>query len=287
MPERGQLSVPLAEICNRHAIELSDRRLGGDIEVLINELDRIAQEKPRESIDRRLGGQPEEEDSNFVDGSAGPPLEPHFDSVSPSSVESNGFEAAEGAGSIDGIAEAGVGQSPVTKKRRIWVPVLILCLVIACAALTLGIIVRNSADSAIGRNADEGDARPADVSPNPPQDVQMVRAIRGHSGPVFSVATIVIRKGSEDLPVLLSGGEDNTVRAWNLATGEPMVDPATDIPVRPPVNNYAPVLAVATSFIKNSNGEYRPVAISSGDNNTLLVWEITTGNLVYPPFVRP
>ena len=68
-------------------------------------------------------------------------------------------------------------------------------------------------------------------------------------------------------PVVISGGDDQTVRVWDLATGTPVGDPFT--------GHDGPVTAVAVAEV-----EGRPVVISGGDDQTVRVWDLATGTPV-------
>jgi WD40 repeat protein len=46
--------------------------------------------------------------------------------------------------------------------------------------------------------------------------------LTGHDGPVRAVAVGALRDGT---PVIVSGGEDGTVRVWRLADGSPLAHP--------------------------------------------------------------
>ena len=61
-------------------------------------------------------------------------------------------------------------------------------------------------------------------------------------------------------PVVISGGYDKTVRAWDLATGRSTQAPFT--------GHTVDVAAVATAQLDG-----RPVAISGSDDRTVRVWD--------------
>ena len=72
-------------------------------------------------------------------------------------------------------------------------------------------------------------------------------------------------------PVVISGGDDGTVRVWDLATGTPVSDPFT--------GHDGSVRAVAVAELDG-----RPVVISGSDDRTVRVWDLATGTPVGDPF---
>lgn len=82
-----------------------------------------------------------------------------------------------------------------------------------------------------------------------------------------SVATAVV----DGRPVAVSGGRDNTVRVWDLATGEQLHEPVTGR-TDPVSSMTAEVLSVATAV-----ADGRPVAFSLHDDDSVLVWDLATG----------
>ena len=91
--------------------------------------------------------------------------------------------------------------------------------------------------------------------------------ITGHDGPVRAVAVTEL----DGRPVIISGGDDGTVRVWDLATGTPVGDPFT--------GHDGPVRAVAVTELDG-----RPVVISGSDDGTVRVWDLATGTPVGDPF---
>jgi len=81
-----------------------------------------------------------------------------------------------------------------------------------------------------------------------------VRTLRGHAGPVYSVAL------SSDGRRVVSGGKDGTVRVWAGATGR-LLSTLT--------GHTGPVNAVAIS------GDGR--IVSGGQDGTMKVWDPPTG----------
>ncbi|MGW3327348.1 WD40 repeat domain-containing protein [Streptomyces virginiae] len=101
----------------------------------------------------------------------------------------------------------------------------------------------------------------------PVPDQRRLRPLMGHSGPVRTVATAIV----DGRPVAVSGSRDNTVRFWDLATGEQLHDPVTGR--SDPVSSMtAEVLSVATAV-----ADGRPVAFSLHGDDAVLVWDLATG----------
>jgi len=65
-------------------------------------------------------------------------------------------------------------------------------------------------------------------------------------------------------PVAVSGGDDRTVRVWDLATGQPLHTLS---------GHEDWVRAVAVGEVDG-----RPVAVSGGGDRTVRVWDLATGN---------
>ncbi len=89
------------------------------------------------------------------------------------------------------------------------------------------------------------------------------RALTGHPGRVNAVTAAEL----DDRPVVISGGDDGSVRVWDLAAGAPVGQPFT--------GHVGPVYAVAAATM-----EGRPVVISGGDDGSVRVWDLATGALV-------
>lgn len=84
--------------------------------------------------------------------------------------------------------------------------------------------------------------------------------LTGHDGPVRVLATGRL----DGRPIVVSGGQDATVRVWDVATGRPVGAPLT--------GHTAAVHGVATALLDG-----RAVAVSAADDGTVRVWDIATG----------
>ena len=91
--------------------------------------------------------------------------------------------------------------------------------------------------------------------------------ITGHKGQVLAVAAAEL----DGRPVVISGGGDETVRVWDLATGTPIGGPFT--------GHRGNVRTVAAAELDG-----RPVVISGGADETVRVWDLATGTPVGDPF---
>ncbi len=101
----------------------------------------------------------------------------------------------------------------------------------------------------------------------PVPDQRRLRPLTGHSGPVRTVATAIV----DGRPVAVSGGQDHTVRVWDLATGGQLHDPVTGR-TDPVSSMTTEVLSVATAV-----ADGRPVAFSLHGDDSVLVWDLATG----------
>ncbi|TWV53854.1 WD40 repeat domain-containing protein [Streptomyces misionensis] len=90
----------------------------------------------------------------------------------------------------------------------------------------------------------------------------------GHADGVSAVAAGTVTVDGR--PVVVTGGDDGTVRLWDLATGEPVGEPLAD--------HTGPVLAVATADLDG-----RPVAVSAGTDKAVRVWDLGTRRLLHAP----
>ena len=82
----------------------------------------------------------------------------------------------------------------------------------------------------------------------------------GHDGEVYAVACTNV----DGRPVAVTGGDDGTVRLWDLATGQPRGEPL--------IGHDGPVFAVACTTI-----DAGPVAITGGHDGKLRSWDLATG----------
>ena len=89
----------------------------------------------------------------------------------------------------------------------------------------------------------------------------------GHDGIVNAVAVGEL----DGRPVVVSGGDDRTVRVWDLATGTPVGTPFT--------GHDETVNAVAVAELDG-----RPVAVSGGYDETVRVWDLATGSAAAESF---
>ena len=72
-------------------------------------------------------------------------------------------------------------------------------------------------------------------------------------------------------PVIISGGDDGTVRVWRLADGTPVGEPLT--------GHDGSVNAVAVGALPDGT----PVIVSGGDDGTVRVWRLADGTPVGEP----
>ena len=95
---------------------------------------------------------------------------------------------------------------------------------------------------------------------------QMIGILSGHSGPVNSVAITL------DSTSVVTGGDDGTVRVWDLLTGTALGDPL--------LGHKGKVAAVALGAVND-----RPVALSGGEDGTVRVWDLLTGTALGDPLL--
>ena len=76
-------------------------------------------------------------------------------------------------------------------------------------------------------------------------------------------------------PVIVSGGDDGTVRVWRLADGTPVGEPLT--------GHDGAVKAVAVGALPDGT----PVIVSGGGDGTVRVWRLADGTPVVPPLDLP
>ncbi len=69
--------------------------------------------------------------------------------------------------------------------------------------------------------------------------------------------------------IVVSGGDDETVRIWDAATGNPLGDPLGD-----PLKGHTDwIYAVAVGQLDG-----RTIVVSGGDDETVRIWDAATGN---------
>ncbi|WP_186405081.1 WD40 repeat domain-containing protein [[Actinomadura] parvosata] len=95
-----------------------------------------------------------------------------------------------------------------------------------------------------------------------------------HLRTAHALATAVV----DGRQVVVSTCDGGSVRASDLVVGEPASEPARGEPVGEPVRHDATIRAVATT---TESG--RPVAVTGGDDRTVRVWDLDTGDQVCPP----
>ena len=92
--------------------------------------------------------------------------------------------------------------------------------------------------------------------------------LTGHDGWVNAVAAGALPDGT---PVIISGGDDGTVRVWRTADGTPVGEPLA--------GHDGPVCAVAAGALPDGT----PVIISGGGDGTVRVWRLADGTPVGEP----
>ena len=94
------------------------------------------------------------------------------------------------------------------------------------------------------------------------------QVLTGHIGPVYAVAAGALPDG---IPVIISGGDDGTVRVWRLADGTPVGEPLR--------GHTGRAVEVAVGALPDGI----PVIISGGDDGTVRVWRLADGTPVGEP----
>ncbi len=95
-------------------------------------------------------------------------------------------------------------------------------------------------------------------APEPAKPVTETRRFEGHTGTVWGVAF------APDGKRALSGGEDKTLRLWEVATGKP-------------VRVFEPLKAAVRCVVFASTGKQ---ALSGGDDGSVVLWDVETGKPV-------
>jgi WD40 repeat protein len=88
--------------------------------------------------------------------------------------------------------------------------------------------------------------------------------------PAASLVYAVAIASLEGRFVIVSGGEDKTVRVWDLASGDPILAPIHGHQKR--------ITAIAVVSLAG-----RPVIISGSEDKTLRVWDLASGDTILPP----
>jgi WD40 repeat protein len=82
------------------------------------------------------------------------------------------------------------------------------------------------------------------------------------ASPVYAVATLLLPDGT---PIAVTGSGDETVRVWDLTTGQPHRAPLT--------GHTSGVTTVATLTLPDGT----PTAITASHDETVRVWDLATG----------
>ncbi|MGW1177231.1 hypothetical protein ACWD4P_26395 [Kitasatospora sp. NPDC002543] len=93
-------------------------------------------------------------------------------------------------------------------------------------------------------------------------------SVAGHGEAVGAIAAVPA--AVDGRAVVVTGGDDGTVRLWDVATGEAVGEPMTDHTGR--------VHAVAAAELDG-----RAVAVSAGTDEAVRIWDLTTRRLLHPP----
>jgi WD40 repeat protein len=99
---------------------------------------------------------------------------------------------------------------------------------------------------------------------------QVITGHTGHTG--FNRVCAAVGALPDGTPVIVSGGDDRTVRVWRLADGAPVGEPIT--------GHDGMVTAVAVGALPPDG---TPVIVSGGDDRTVRVWRLADGAPVGEP----
>jgi WD40 repeat protein len=159
--------------------------------------------------------------------------------------------------------------TPLPGRRRVarLVSVIGLVVVAAFVALLVGNGTAPTGTGPIGTDrpppTSPGGAQPAVV--DPPRPI-VERVLSGHTNWVISVVTTAL----DGRPVAVSAGGDNTLRIWDLRTGEQVGQSL--------IGHSNWVHSVATAEVDG-----RPIAISASEDRTLRIWDLHTHQQIGAP----
>lgn len=103
--------------------------------------------------------------------------------------------------------------------------------------------------------------------PPPPFGVLLFEPLTGHTEAVSAVAVTEL----DGVTVAVTGSSDQTVRVWDLTTGQQLGEPFT--------GHTGSVTAVAVAEL---NGD--PIVVTGAADRTVRIWDLTTGQQVGQPF---
>ena len=144
--------------------------------------------------------------------------------------------------------------APPRRRGRIAIPLAVLAAVLLALA-GLAALDRANTPAQIAATPPSAAATTSTVAAGGIEE----RALTGHAGPVYGVATTEL----DGRPVAVSGSYDDTLRIWDIESG------AT---VGAPLNGHG--TDVESVAVGELNG--RPVAVSGADDYALRVWDLTT-----------
>ena len=113
---------------------------------------------------------------------------------------------------------------------------------------------------------------PPPTGPGRPAGPTVARSPATRSSPATRrVTAVAVGALPDGTPVIVSGGDDGTVRVWRLADGAPVGEPLT--------GHDGAVTAVAVGALPDGT----PVIVSGGDDGTVRVWRLADGTPVGEP----
>jgi WD40 repeat protein len=174
----------------------------------------------------------------------------------------SGRRPSTGASAAQGEESA----AAVQNRRAIWAAIAVaVVLVVAAVGMVIYLnMFLNREGSPIAREPSGAKARPANAGrflgnldkEGPP--LKEIRQFKGHSGAVSSVSV------SPSGEFLLTGGQDKTVRLWEIASGRE-------------VRQFKGHTDMVSVVVFSPDGKQ---ALSGGGDNTLRLWDVATGNEV-------